>query len=320
MIKVKNLYYDYPETRALNNINFELQQGSITALVGPNGAGKTTLLRSIADLDEPIQGDIYIGDLNVWESPDKARHAISYLPDHFGLYEHLSLLQNLTYAGWAHGLKDRNLTNAIEWVLQKVKLDMNINTPAKNLSRGQKQRLALAQILIHRPQIVLLDEPASGLDPQSRNSLSHFIQELAKEGMTFIVSSHILNELEDYCSGILILEKGKILSHQNYEAKTQNDITSAIPRTIEIALVNPADNESLLKHLQSQLITAAIKNNMIECTVTADNLSIYNLHKSLMEHWQIIHFALKVESLQSTYLNILGQYQQNAQATKEQSL
>lgn len=317
MIKVKNLYYDYPETRALNNINFELQQGSITALVGPNGAGKTTLLRSIAGLDEPIQGDIYIGDLNVWESPDKARHLISYLPDHFGLYEHLSLLQNLTYAGWAHGLRDDNLTNAIEWVLNKVKLDMNINTLARNLSRGQKQRLALAQILLHRPKIVLLDEPASGLDPQSRNALSQLIQELAKEGMTFIVSSHILNELEDYCSGILILEKGKILSHQNYQAKNQMNHSTIAPRSIEIALLNPDDNQALLTELQSRFMNASLHNNIIECSVISDNAGIYKLHQSLMENWQIIHFSLKTESLQSTYLNILGQHQQNAHSHKE---
>lgn len=307
MIKVQNLYYDYPETRALNNINFELPQGSITALIGPNGAGKTTLLRSIAGLDEPIHGDIFIGDLNVWEFPHKARHLISYLPDHFGLYDNLSLLKNLTYAGWSHGLRDQQLTQSIDWVLSKLKLDMNVDTFARNLSRGQKQRLALAQILIHRPKIVLLDEPASGLDPQSRNALSKFIQELAQEGMTFIVSSHILNELEDYCSGILILEKGKILSYQSYQAKGQAQNNTITPKTIEIALANTADHPALLQYLQKKLMHAELKDHMIECSITTDNQGIHQFLQTLMQDWQIIHFAIQTKSLQSTYLNILEQ-------------
>lgn len=310
MIKVENLYYDYPETRALNNINVELPKGSITALIGPNGAGKTTLLRAIAGLDEPIHGNIYIDDLNVWEQPDQARKIISYLPDHFGLYDHLNLIQNLTYAGWAHGLRDDKLNNAIQWALDKVQLDMNGNTLARNLSRGQKQRLALAQVLIHRPKIVLLDEPASGLDPQSRHALSRFILELATEGMTFIVSSHILDELEDYCSGILILEKGKMLSYQTYQSKGHIQPNTVSERMIEIALVNTEDHPALLAYLQNQLIHAKMGDGVIECTMTVDNHSLYKLHKALMQDWQIIHFAISSQTLQNTYLNILDQHQQ----------
>lgn len=317
MIKVQNLYYDYPEIRALNNINFELSAGSITALIGPNGAGKTTLLRSIAGLDEPINGNIYIDDLNVWESPDKARHIISYLPDHFGLYEQLNLIQNLTYAGWAHGLRDEQLNHSITWILEKLRLDMSPTTLAKQLSRGQKQRLALAQVLIHRPKIVLLDEPASGLDPQSREALSQLIVELANDGMTFIISSHILNELEDYCSGILVLEKGKILSHQGYQPQntTSSDKSS---KTIEIALVNPQDHSALLAHLQSQFITAKQTKHMIECTIYADNKGVYQLLNTLIQQWQIIHFSIKADTLQETYFNILDQHQKQSPNHKEQ--
>ena len=317
MIKVQNLYYDYPEIRALNTINFELSAGSITALIGPNGAGKTTLLRSIAGLDEPINGNILIGDLNVWESPNKARHVISYLPDHFGLYEQLNLIQNLTYAGWAHGLRGEQLDQSISWILDKLRLTMSPATLAKQLSRGQKQRLALAQVLIHRPKIVLLDEPASGLDPQSRETLSQLIVELANEGMTFIISSHILNELEDYCSGILVLEKGKILSHQDYQPQhtTSSDKSS---KTLEIALLNPNDHSALLAYLQSESIAAQQTKHIIECTIYGDNTDVYQLLNRLIQNWQIIHFAIQTDTLQKTYFNILDQHQKQSHNRKEQ--
>ncbi len=306
MIKVQNLYYDYPETRALNNINFELPQGSITALVGPNGSGKTTLLRSIACLDEPIHGDIFISDINIWEFPTKVRQLIGYLPDHFGLYQDLTVLQCVTYAGWNHNLKDDTLQKAIEWVIQKVNLEDKLNLLAGSLSRGQRQRLALAQVLIQQPKIVLLDEPASGLDPSARHDLSQLLKSLAKDGTTFIVSSHILEELEGYCTGILILEKGKLLSyHQTHkELKLKN-----YPLTISLLGANDLDLQRMIVALMEQGYKAQLQDRHILCEFT--DYTEEKQHQLLLllinQGFKITNFSIKNHSLQDVYFDTLQQ-------------
>lgn len=306
MIKVQNLYYDYPETRALNNINFELPQGSITALVGPNGSGKTTLLRSIACLDEPIHGDIFINDINIWESPTKVRQLIGYLPDHFGLYQDLTVLQCITYAGWNHNLKNDALQKAIEWVIQKVNLEDKLNLLAGSLSRGQRQRLALAQVLIQQPKIVLLDEPASGLDPSARHDLSQLLKSLAKDGTTFIVSSHILEELEGYCTGILILEKGKLLSyHQAHkELKLKN-----YPLTISLLEANDLDLQRMIVALMEQGYKAQLQDRHILCEFTDyTEEKQYQLLLLLIDQgFKITNFSIKNQSLQDVYFDTLQQ-------------
>ncbi|MGQ0586990.1 MAG: ABC transporter ATP-binding protein [Gammaproteobacteria bacterium] len=217
MIRADSVVYEYPGKRALDAVTFELTGGSITALVGPNGAGKTTLLRCLAALDQPYAGSVEVSGVDVLRNPREAHRHIGYLPDHFGLYADLNVQQCLRYAGAARGLEGSALEQRIPEVMQQLGLADKSADKAGSLSRGQRQRLAIAQSIIHRPRVLLLDEPASGLDPEARADLSSLMRRLGSEGMTLIVSSHILAELEEYCTGMLVLQEGRMVEHRQFE-------------------------------------------------------------------------------------------------------
>ncbi len=210
MIVVRDVVYDYPSARVLHGIGFEVPQGAVLALVGPNGAGKTTLMRCMAALDAPASGAITIAGLDTQADPRGVHAALGYLPDFFGLYDELSVRQSLIYAARSRGVGAGEAEAAALEAARRVDLSDRLDQPAGRLSRGLRQRLAIAQTIAHRPRVLLLDEPAAGLDPEARRSLSDLINRLAGEGMTIVVSSHILAELEDYSTRMLMLRDGRV--------------------------------------------------------------------------------------------------------------
>jgi len=214
IIEVFDLCFDYPGHRALNGISLSLEAGSVTALVGPNGAGKTTLLRCIAALDNPVAGQVRVGGLDVHEYPREAHRLMGYLSDNFGLYGELSVARCLSYAASAQGLDAREVPAAIELTARRLGLQDKLEQLVRTLSRGQRQRVAIAQAIIHAPRVLLLDEPASGLDPEARSSLAAVFRTLQGEGMTLLVSSHILAELDEYSTHMLALDAGQILEYR----------------------------------------------------------------------------------------------------------
>lgn len=213
LIKVEHLTFDYPDKRALNEIHFELIPNTITALVGPNGAGKSTLMRCMAALDFPAQGRVWLNNLNVFEDPRKAHTFIGYLPDTYGLYEDLTVYQCLKYQAMAHKLSADIQEERIQEAAKSLQIEEFLQTETGTLSKGQKQRVAIAQTLIHHPKILLLDEPASNLDPEARYHLSEVFKNLQALGTTLLVSSHILSELEDYCTHMIVLREGKLMNY-----------------------------------------------------------------------------------------------------------
>jgi ABC-2 type transport system ATP-binding protein len=210
MIVVRDVAYDYPTARVLEGVSFEVAEGAVLALVGPNGAGKTTLMRCMAALDAPARGSIRIADLDTQADPRAVHAALGYLPDFFGLYDELSVRQSLVYAARSRGVAAAVADRAALAAADKVQLADRLEVRAGHLSRGLRQRLAIAQTIVHGPRVLLLDEPAAGLDPEARRSLSDLINRLAGEGMTIVVSSHILAELEDYSTRMLTLRDGRV--------------------------------------------------------------------------------------------------------------
>lgn len=210
MIEVRGVVYDYPAARALHGVSFDVQAGAVLALVGPNGAGKSTLMRCIAALDVPTEGTIAVAGLDVEADPRGVHAAIGYLPDFFGLYDELSVRRALTYAARSRGVPAGQTQAAVEMAAGRVQLTDRLEARAGELSRGLKQRLAIAQTIVHQPRVLLLDEPAAGLDPEARRSLSDLILSLAGDGMTIVVSSHILAELEDYSTQMLMIRDGAV--------------------------------------------------------------------------------------------------------------
>lgn len=219
MIEVRDLVYEYPSKRALEGVSLSIARETITALVGPNGAGKTTLLRCLAAIEPPYSGSVVIDGLDTREEPRRIHALLGYLPDFYGLYDRLSVRRCLIYAAWAHGIAPGLTAAATERAARRVGLIDRLETRAGELSRGLRQRLAIGQAIVHEPKAVLLDEPAAGLDPQARRDLSALLLELKDAGMTLVVSSHILAELEDYCSEMIVIEDGRIAGGKAVKVK-----------------------------------------------------------------------------------------------------
>ena len=214
IVAAEDLIYDYPGARALDRVSFAIEPGTITALVGPNGAGKTTLLRCLAVLDRPASGRIVLDGLDVAGHPRESHRKLGYLSDFYGLYDELTVRQCLAYHAAIHDIAPDAQGAAAARAAARLDLAGLMDRRAAQLSRGQRQRLAIAQAIVHDPGLLLLDEPAAGLDPEARWNLSSLIADLAKSGMTLIVSSHILSELEDYSTHVMIVRGGKLVLHK----------------------------------------------------------------------------------------------------------
>lgn len=219
MIDVHDLVYEYPSVRALKGVSLHVAPETITALVGPNGAGKTTLLRCLAALEDPYSGSVKVGGHDTRSDPRAIHALLGYLPDFFGLYDALSVRRALTYTARSRGIAPALAAAAVEKAASRVGLLDRLDGKAGDLSRGLRQRLAIGQAIVHEPKVLLLDEPAAGLDPQSRRDLSALLVTLKETGMTLVVSSHILAELEDYCSEMIIIEDGLIVGGQAIKVK-----------------------------------------------------------------------------------------------------
>ncbi len=239
MIFVSGLVFDYLEHRALHGVSVDIPQGSVTALVGPNGAGKSTLMRCIAGLDMPLAGTITVDGLDVQEHPREVHTKLGYLSDFFGLYQNLTVEQCLTYAAASQGMVKNRVAKRVKEVAGFLNLENKLQSLASKLSRGQRQRLAIGQAIVHRPQVLLLDEPASGLDPEARADLSGLFRSLQSEGMTLVVSSHILSELDEYCTHILSIHDGRVSSFASLVA-TATGNQGEVKVLIQIQLAVPA--------------------------------------------------------------------------------
>ncbi|MEX0607449.1 MAG: ABC transporter ATP-binding protein, partial [Halofilum sp. (in: g-proteobacteria)] len=197
-------------------------------LVGPNGAGKTTLLRCLAALDTPFAGRVSIAGHDTVVQPRQCHRRIGYLSDTFGLYDTLTVRQSLSYMALAHHLPPGRISERVIEVSVALGLEDRLEQRTGELSRGLRQRVAIGKAIIHQPQVLLLDEPASGLDPEARNALAELFRQLRDLGMTIVVSSHILAELEAYSTHMLVLREGHIQAHRALDAPSPNGPATAL--------------------------------------------------------------------------------------------
>ena len=240
VLEVSALNFEYPGKRALTDVSFALPHGAVLALVGPNGAGKTTLMRSIAGLDEPMSGSITLDGVDVIAEPREAYRKLGYLSDFFGLYGALTVRQSLLHAAGMHALDAAQQTAAVALTAQRLELTSRLDARTDTLSRGWRQRVAIGQAMVHAPQVLLLDEPAAGLDPEARIGLSSLFRQLRAEGMTLIVSSHILAELDQYSSHMLAIKDGRVVEFRALEATLETGVTLRV-----VLAQAPADEVAL---------------------------------------------------------------------------
>ncbi len=211
-ILVNSVTKTYGEQKAVDNISFEVKTGEILGFLGPNGAGKSTTMRAITCYISPEEGEIKVGDWSVNDHPDKIKRHIGYLPEHNPLYQEMSIIDYLIFIAELEGIKKDKIKKRVQEMILKCGLQAERHKKIRELSKGYQQRVGLAQALIHDPEVLVLDEPTTGLDPNQRIEIRELIREIGKE-KTVILSSHILAEVEATCDRILIIHKGKIVAN-----------------------------------------------------------------------------------------------------------
>lgn len=244
-IETRSLSRLYGKLAAVQDLNLIVPQGSLYGLIGPNGAGKTTTLRMLAGLLEPSSGEIYINGHPATENLTELRRQIGYMPDFFGVYEDLVVWEYLDFFARCYDLPAKRRRQVIDELLELVDLTEKRNAYVHTLSRGMRQRLCLAHAMVHDPQVLLLDEPASGLDPRARVEMRELLRELGAMGKTVVLSSHILSELAELCDSIGIIERGHLVASGRLD-----DIRQQLQggRKIRIrVLSDPAAAEALLR-------------------------------------------------------------------------
>jgi len=211
MIEIENLRKEYDDVVAVDQFSLTIPRGEIYGLIGPNGAGKTTTMRVVCGLLEPTEGQIRVSGVDVLRDPERAREHIGYLSDFFSLYEDLKVWEYLDYFAHAYKMAESEIPARIDRVIADAGLEVKRDTVIHGLSRGMKQRLGIARAMIHSPQVLVLDEPASGLDPRARIELRRLLRSVRDQGTTILISSHILTELEGFCTSIGIMERGRLV-------------------------------------------------------------------------------------------------------------
>jgi ABC-2 type transport system ATP-binding protein len=218
MIETRDLTKMYGDLYALNRLTIKLERGDVYGFIGPNGAGKTTTMRILATLLNPTWGEATVCGYSIYNGAKEIRRLIGYMPDFFGVYDDMKVIEYLEFFAAAYRIKGPERRQKCEQVLDLVDLGYKRDALVTSLSRGMTQRLGLARVLLHEPQVLLLDEPASGLDPRARIEMRGLLKELRNMGKTILVSSHILPELADICNKIGIIEKGQLLFDGDVQA------------------------------------------------------------------------------------------------------
>ncbi len=233
MIETRDLTKMYGDLYALDRLTLKLERGDVYGFIGPNGAGKTTTMRILATLLNPSWGEATVCGYSIYNGAKDIRRVIGYMPDFFGVYDDMKVIEYLEFFAAAYRIKGPERRKKCDQVLELVELGYKRDALVTSLSRGMTQRLGLARVLLHEPQVLLLDEPASGLDPRARIEMRELLKELRSMGKTILVSSHILPELADICNKIGIIERGKLL----FDGDVQSAIKQARQRVVMTVVV-----------------------------------------------------------------------------------
>ncbi len=297
MLVIDHLRKEYKNLVALEDLSFTLEPGDIFGFIGPNGAGKTTTIRMVATLLVPTAGTAYVDGIDVTRYPEEVRSVMGYMPDFFGVYDDVKVWEYLDFFAAAYRIPRDQRNRVITDVLELTDLAVKRDAYVEELSRGMKQRLCLAKTLVHDPKLLLLDEPASGLDPRARIELKELLKALRDMGKTILVSSHILPELADFCNKIGIIEKGKLLLFGEVES-----ILAQINggRGVCIRLADGEDRDKALDVLKAIPGINEVDDDGREIRVALDHTQTEQ-HKILAA---LITAGLRVESCAETTLDL----------------
>ena len=316
MIEIRNLRKEYPQpfsgsgsgsarggaTVALENLNLNVPPGEVFGLIGPNGAGKTTLIRILATLLEPTYGKVHINGVDVLEQPVEAHPFIGYMSDFFSLYDDLLVWEYLDHFARCYGVPRRDRAKLTDEMLELVKLSVRRDSPVRSLSRGMRQRLCFAKTLVHRPQVLLLDEPASGMDPAGRIEFRELIKTLREMGRTVLISSHILTEMTDFCTSIGIIEKGQFIASGRVD-DILTKLQSGLRLEIEV-LGRAADLAEMLANNES-VSQVEREEGRVRCRFGGEKADLPDLHRQIVETGiPVVSFNVRQDDLEAIYMRL----------------
>ena len=253
MIETRDLTKTYGNMHAVKSLQLKLEKGDVFGFIGPNGAGKTTTMRMLATLLNPTVGEAYVCGYSIYTHPKDIRRVIGYMPDFFGVYDDMKVHEYLEFFAAAYRIKGPQRKKICDEVLELVDLTYKREALVTSLSRGMTQRLGLARVLLHDPQVLLLDEPASGLDPRARIEIRGLLKELRKMGKTIMISSHILPELADICNKVGIIERGELMFNGEV-----SEVMKLARRQGILQVMVRENQEAAAKLLELQPIVAAV--------------------------------------------------------------
>ncbi len=310
-IELNGLHRNFGETHAVQDVSFQVYPGQVFGYIGPNGAGKTTSMKILATLDLPSQGDARIDGFSVVDDPDRVRGRLGFMPDYFGVYPNINCREYLDFFARAYGLTGRERHQALRRVMSFTQLDQLAEKPITGLSKGMKQRLCLGRAIIHDPSVLVLDEPAAGLDPRARIELREMVGQLAADGKAILISSHILTELAEMCDRVGIIEQGQLLAVGTVEeilsSAGQQSATEVAQRQSEVGIRLLGDYEPLARWLAQRADVVEVRTFRTEIRYlhTGGREAEAELLRDLVEAgFRVIEFGNRSQSLEHAFLHV----------------
>ena len=301
-IELRRLHRVFDQTHAVNDVSFEVYSGEVFGYIGPNGAGKTTSMRILATLDEPTAGDALVDGFSVVDDPDRVRRRLGFMPDYFGTYQNVNVREYLDFFARAYGLAGRQRLIAIDAVMEFTLLDSLAEKPIDGLSKGMKQRLCLGRTMIHNPSVLVLDEPAAGLDPRARIELREMIGQLAAAGKAVLISSHILTELAEIADKVGIIEQGRLLA---VGSVAEISARAKVQSTVRVRVLRDAERLQNWLAARDDVAELLADGNLAVFNLAGDQESEAALLREIVEAgFPVIEFGAKHKSLEDVFLHV----------------
>ncbi len=309
MLEIRNLKKNFGPIEAVKGINITIKEGELVGLLGPNGAGKSTTISMIATLYKPTEGDIVYGGKSIMRTPSAIQPHLGYVPQEIALYDTLSGYDNLKYFGGLYGLKGDKLKSRIEAVSEIIGIGNRLKDKVNTYSGGMQRRLNIGVALLHEPEIIIMDEPTVGIDPQSRNHILETVKELNAKGMTVIYTSHYMEEVEAICKRIYIMDEGKVIAAGTREELIeQSDVHTKIQLTFSEVDDQLIDQLKLMPEVLSAVVD---KEGQVELLSTGGEHSAQVILKRLLSethdtHFNLLSFDVIKPDLEQIFLTMTG--------------
>lgn len=315
LVQVRNLHRRFGDLVAVHSLSFEIQRGQVVGFIGANGAGKTTTMRMMVTLDQPDAGEIRVDGFDVVDHPLEVRQRIGWMPDAYGTYDYMTVHEYLDFYARAFGYKGSSRSDRVRDVMDFTDLASIADRPMNKLSKGMGQRLCLGRTLLHDPPLLVLDEPAAGLDPKARVEFKHLVRLLAEDGKTLFISSHILSELEEMCDSLLFIDQGRLVHHGTADhLKQQHGATSAVHA--EVA----GDPAVLVRWIEMNpgvaLIETTKRGARIRLDESGDEHAAWVLRKMIGDGLPVTEFRREQLRLEDAFVNMLRRKDEAAPAPR----